>query len=277
MRAPYLPNGWVETRRAEAAQRRDARGLGFLDSRAEEYYYEDEWGWYYWDGYNGYWGDNNGGYADTLGNSSGWWADDSVQAILKTLDWWANLDNTIVMPDSTAPFLPNNTSGGGLPSGWPTPVYYDPWAGQGMPSYRDITGDLDYQTDYGSLLPGYCPKGSYHPLNDPYSCVPFPPKGKNSANPQQQAAQQARKQQQQQDKQCPKDPQGRPVWRNPQTGKCELAPQCPQGSRFDSTSRRCLTPAQFKQAYGDNSWLWWLLGGGAALLLLTRDNGGRRR
>ena len=174
----------------------------------------------------------------------------------------------------------------------------DTFAAGTEPSYRDITGDLDYQNSLwdwltnlgpgpaqldpqygpagtGQELPGYCPKGTYHPVNDPMACVPFPP---NDPNAKKQASA-AKKAQQTQDKACPKHPQGLPVWRNPQTGKCEVVPQCPQGAKFDSTTRRCLTPAQAKELYGDNNWLWWLLIGGGALLLVTRNNssGGRRR
>jgi len=177
-----------------------------------------------------------------------------------------------------------------------------------QPSYRDITGSLDYRDSIwdwltnlgpgpasrdsqygpagdGSTLPGYCPKGTYHPVNDPYACVPFPADN-NAAKKQ--AAQQKKAQQsaanalkaaqKKQDQSCPKHPQGLPVWKNPATGKCEVVPQCPQGSKFDSTAKRCLTAAQAKELYGDNSWLWWLLIGGGALLLVTKNNsGGRRR
>jgi len=179
---------------------------------------------------------------------------------------------------------------------------------QGTPSYRDITGNLDYRDSSwdwlnaigpgpasldpqygpagdGSMLPGYCPKGTYHPVNNPTACVPFPaddPNAKRQAQQQrkaqQQAAQAARKAQQQRDKTCPRDPQGRPVWKNPATGKCELVPQCPQGSKFDSTTKRCLNANELKQVYGDTNWLLWILLGGSALLLLSnRDSGGRKR
>lgn len=168
-----------------------------------------------------------------------------------------------------------------------------PFALPGFDPYRDIWPNFDDRSFGGSVdpgapqLPGYCPQGTYHPQNDPFTCVPFPENdstAKKRAQQQQQARQQAasalRKAQQQADKQCPKDPQGRPVWRNPQTGKCELVPQCPQGTKFDSTTRRCLTPAQAKQLYGDNSWLWWLLIAAGVLVVATRDgggSGGRRR
>lgn len=177
-----------------------------------------------------------------------------------------------------------------------------------LPSYRDITGDLDYRQNIwdwlinlgpgpasmdpqygpagdGSTLPGYCPKGTYHPANDPYACVPFP---NDNQAAKKQAAQQKKAQQsaanamkaaqKKQDQSCPKHPQGLPVWKNPQTGKCEVVPQCPQGSKFDSATRRCLTPAQTKELYGDNSWMWWILGavGAAVVVRGFADGRGRR-
>jgi len=180
-----------------------------------------------------------------------------------------------------------------------------------QPSYRDITGNLDYQNSLwdwltnlgpgpapldpqygpagdGADLPGYCPRGTYHPVNDPMACVPFPPNDPNAKKQassqqkaQQAAASAARKRQQAQDKTCPKDPQGRPVWKNPQTGKCELVPQCPPGQKFDSTTKRCLTTAQAKELYGDNNWLLWLLIAAGALVIVNSggsgSSGGRRR
>lgn len=183
--------------------------------------------------------------------------------------------------------------------------------GINQPSYRDVTGDLDYQPgiwdwlnnlgpgpaspdpQYGPAgtgqgLPGYCPRGTYHPVNDPFACVPFPPNdlsAKKQANAQQKAQQAAanaaKKAQQAQDKQCPKDPQNRPVWKNPATGKCELAPVCPPGAKFDSTTKRCLTAAQAKELYGDNNWLMWLLIAAGVLVIVKsgggNSGGGRRR
>lgn len=181
----------------------------------------------------------------------------------------------------------------------------------GQPNYRDITGSLDYRDNIwdwltnlglgpaaidpqygpagdGRLLPGYCPKGTYHPVSDPFACVPFPPNdpaAKKQASSQQKAqqaaAQAAKKAQQAQDKACPKDPQGRPVWRNPQTGKCELAPACPPGAKFDSITKRCLTTAQAKELYGENNWLMWLLIAAGALVIMNSggdsgSSGGRR-
>lgn len=177
-----------------------------------------------------------------------------------------------------------------------------------QPSYRDITGDLDYRPNFwdwlsdfgpgpaqldpqygpagdGSLLPGYCPKGTYHPVNDPFACVPFPPSDPNAKKPaaqkkaEQAAMNAAKKIQQAADKGCPKDPQGRPVWRNPQTNKCELKPPCGTGLKFDSTTRRCLTPAEVKELYGDNNWLIWALIALGVIVVVkgSGGSGGRRR
>jgi hypothetical protein len=40
------------------------------------------------------------------------------------------------------------------------------------------TIEPDYLVPYGgpttAPLPGYCPPGQYHPIDDPYACIPFP-------------------------------------------------------------------------------------------------------
>lgn len=175
----------------------------------------------------------------------------------------------------------------------PLPRGFDPFPLPPFESYRDIWPWPDRGPGPAELdlpappLPGYCPRGTYHPVNDPMACVPFPAdnneakkRAQQQQKAQQQAAQAMRRAQQQQDRGCPKDPQGRPVWKNPQTGKCELRPPCPQGQKFDSTTRRCLTPAQAKELYGDNNWLLWLLIAAGVVIIATRDGGGgggRRR
>lgn len=174
------------------------------------------------------------------------------------------------------------------------PRGFDPFALPPLESYRDIwpwlndfgPGPAPLDPSATPQLPGYCPKGTYHPVNDPFACVPFPPNdqtAKKQAQQQQQTRQQAaqamRRAQQQRDRQCPKLPNGQATVFNPQTGKCEAIPQCPPGAKFDSTTRRCLTPAQAKELYGDNNWLIWLLIA-AGVLVVTRDSGGgggRRR
>lgn len=140
------------------------------------------------------------------------------------------------------------------------------------------------------VLPGYCPQGQYHPIDAPLTCVPFPANdqaAKRSAQQQRQQAQAqaraARSAQNQQNQQCPKDPRGRPVWRNPKTGRCELVPTCPQGSRFDQVTNQCLTPTQQKGLYGSSNWWIWVIIGTSIYLVATRRQNdsylprGRRR
>jgi len=173
----------------------------------------------------------------------------------------------------------------------PLPRGFDPFPLPSLDSYGSIwpwpdRGPAPIAIDPSATpqLPGYCPRGTYHPVNDPTSCVPFPPNDPNAKRQQQQqqkaqqqAAQALRRAAQQADKQCPKDPQGRPVWRNPQTGKCELVPTCPQGSEFDSATRRCLTATQAKEIYGGNNWLLWLLIAAGVVVIASSNNGGGRR
>jgi len=184
-----------------------------------------------------------------------------------------------------------------------------------QPSYRDITGNLDYQNSLWDWLtnlgpgpapldPQYGPAGTgqglpkpcYGPTYHPYPighpqqdlCVPYPenaPSAKKQVNAEKKAQQAAlsaaKKAQQAADRACPKDPQGRPVWHNPTTNKCELVPPCTTpGTKFDSTTKRCLTAAQAKELYGDNNWLLWLLIAAGALVIINSgggSGGGRRR
>lgn len=280
----------VETGRAVARR----NGMGFLqfddEEYADDYFYPYESGGGYDFGGSGwdYWFGGSGGDSYDV-----WPSFDPIAlpdlGPAPTTGWWQDFYD-LFNPDPDVPTISINTV---EPGQWP--------------DYRTITGDLDYRPSIwdwlndlgpgpasmdpqygpagdGSTLPGYCPKGTYHPVNDPYACVPFP--ADNTAA-KKQAAQQKKAQQsaanamkaaqKKQDQSCPKHPQGLPVWKNPQTGKCEVVPQCPQGAKFDSATRRCLSAAQAKELYGDNSWLWWLIGGGAVFLLATRDSGGRRR
>ena len=161
---------------------------------------------------------------------------------------------------------------------------------------------------YGSNLPGYCPTGYYHPINDPYSCVPFPP---------------ATTQQQQQAAAAPKPPQqpppssqqgcpsgqyqsrryqrcmpipncaqlypgsvfnptteacvaggGCPVgyWSNPATRRCELIPQCPQvGYTFNTLNGVCGPNPSGASFFDEIPWWLWL--GLLAILVLSGGNG----
>lgn len=282
----------METGR-EAVRRRN--GLGFAAGDywdfEGDYDYGNNWDW--WFGGGG--GDSYTDY-DFLMIEGGdqWPSFDPIplpeMGPAPTTGWWQDFYD-LFSPDPDAPTLTIDTVEAG---NWP--------------DYRTITGGLDYQSNiwdwltnlgpgpaqldpqYGPandapLLPGYCPKGTYHPVNDPFACVPFPandPNAKKQASSQQKAQQAAanaaKKAQQQQDKACPKHPQGLPVWKNPATGKCEVVPQCPQGAKFDSTTKRCLTSAQAKELYGEsNWWIWLLIAGGALVVMNSGDSGGSGR
>ena len=74
--------------------------------------------------------------------------------------------DTFVFPGNDAAFLPANT---GTNQGGDFWGFGDDFWG----SLRDaISGALGGNNP---PLLGYCPGGTYHPLNDPYACVPFPP------------------------------------------------------------------------------------------------------
>ena len=242
---------------------------GFSDYSAGGDYYYDDWGWY--DPYNdewGYWGDYQADPYSDLQSTLDWWGNLDSSApfeydpltntyrfpepntvndfsdLQSTLDWWASLSQT---PVSNDPWLPDN--------------FWDWLTG----TIEDIPG----VTPTNPNLPGYCPAGTYHPVDNPLACVPFPtdPTANRAAQQQrkqqqqaaQKAAQAAKAAQKKQDQTCPKDAQGRQQWKNPQTGKCEPIPACPQGMVFDSASRRCLSPQQVKEIYGENNWLIWAL------------------
>ena len=275
----------METGRATV---RNQNGLGF--AAGDQY---DGGGDYFYDDFGNYW---EWSWFDTGGGGD-----------LPSFDW---IDWPGFLPADSSPsgndarydfdwsqywsdFFSGNLETINTSAPTPLPRGFDPFELPPFDSYRDIWPWPDRGPGPAELdlpptpLPGYCPRGTYHPVNDPMACVPFPAdnneakkRAQQQQKAQQQAAQAMRRAQQQQDRGCPKDPQGRPVWKNPQTGKCELKPPCPQGQKFDSTTRRCLTPAQAKELYGDNNWLLWLLIAAGVVIIATRDGGGgggRRR
>lgn len=97
-------------------------------------------------------------------------------------------------------------------------------------------------------LPGYCAAGTYHPANDPCSCVPFPQATTNAPKPPTGTAPAPAP--------APKPPAPAPKppaqqscppgqQRNPATGQCQTpmpAPRCPTGYTYNPTYQRCLAP-----------------------------------
>ena len=158
------------------------------------------------------------------------------------------------------------------------------WFGDFAPAY--VPEDLDgssgapWETPTNaSRLPGVCPPGFYHPMSDPYSCVPFPPRQPQKPQQRPQQKPQPKPQQKPQPQPCPPG-----MTRALLTGKC----QCPARSKWNAQTQRCereTTPAtplvnrtlpngQPKQAMP-----WWvlLIGAGVAYKLVSDDGGSRRR
>lgn len=149
-------------------------------------------------------------------------------------------------------------------------------------------------------VPGYCPQGQYHPINDPFSCVPFPPadtaqgqqarRQQQQRQAQQQAQQRAAQRQAQQQRQptqqeldaiC-KQRFGPNASYDPQKRACVMAgqsaalPQCPvKTDSFNSQSGRC----------EPSPWTGYLMYGALALLALyaishaggSEQNRGKRK
>jgi len=144
-------------------------------------------------------------------------------------------------------------------------------------------------------LPGYCGSGTYHPANDPYSCVPFPADPTARRKAQQSKATQGKTQQKRQTANAQPCPTGQARWpytskcvpqqcasgtqRNRATGACDRATsqqratnnarsaQCPSGKVLNSKTRKCVTPGETGDEY---SILIWLLLGAVGLYAVAK-------
>lgn len=200
--------------------------------------------------------------------------------------WWRVVRQPVMIPGILRRrgmgFLPTETGGGGDTGGfWDSfpwdqfPVDYG--GNQGLDIFFNGS---DFLPTYGpgsqdasvAPAPGVCPRGTYHPPNDPYACIPFPgsatgttparPTPQGTPRPQPTAA-----------GACPK-----PFVYDPKTKKCVLPP-CPQGQTFSITAGKCVPNAQLKPADRviDREFPWWLIvAGGVLLLAITKPTGGRR-
>ncbi len=130
-------------------------------------------------------------------------------------------------------------------------------------------------------LPGYCPAGTYHPIDDPFACVPFPtdpaqpgqtprtparptPGPMTRAGAQPPKCPQGQIFSQQLNRCIPQCPAGQMF--NPQTNKCQAAPKCPTGMQFDQSRGTCVQITA-QQGSGFPWWIWLLIAGGAAMAL----------
>lgn len=176
-------------------------------------------------------------------------------------------------------FLPTETGGdsGGWADDWSW--FWDQFPVDWGSNPREMIFDFPpiYGPETGATtapLPGYCPQGTYHPISDPYACVPFPDSTTGQPAPKRTTPAQrpgVTRPKPTAAGQCPP-----PFVYDPKQKKCVLPP-CPPGQAYSLTQRKCVPVAQLKPAdqVNDDGFPWWLvIAGGAVLIALTS---GRRR
>lgn len=255
------------------------RGLGFLPSGSggeigggldwfDEWLFAD----YFWPEYIGggdYWSNFDPVTGDYVGAGDWWKNFDPV-----TGDWLESI-GTVETIDTTEP--------GTLPSG-PSGNWW-----QGLVDWFNGIVSPNYRPDFSSptpappqvQLPGDCPAGTYHPIDDPFTCVPFPtdpaqpgqtprtparptPGPMTRAGAQPPKCPQGQIFSQQLNRCIPQCPAGQMF--NPQTNKCQAAPKCPAGMQFDQSRGTCVQVLA-QQGSGFPWWIWLLIAGGAAMAL----------
>ena len=209
------------------------KGLGFLwwgggeSGGGEDIYGDYDYLFDYGGNYNG--GGDFWGFDDPFwsGGGNDFWGFDN--------DYWGGYydpaRDAFVFPGNDAAFLPANTG---------TNQGGDFW-GFGGDFWSGLQDAINNALGSNNVpLLGYCPGGTYHPLNDPYSCVPFPPETPEFEKQQRAAAAHkaaqdavraaAKKQQQQQG--CP-----------PNTGLVKNAQGqcvCPPGYAPNAQLKKCV-------------------------------------
>lgn len=160
-------------------------------------------------------------------------------------------------------FLPTGTATGTGTYGTPD----DNWQG-----LLDWWNDLVNSVTNNPPLLGYCPDGTYHPLNDPYACVPFPPETPEFEKQQRaavahKAAQDALKAQQRAQRQQQQCPPNTGLVKNAQ-GQCV----CPPGYAPNAQLKKCVlvNPALAAQSKQSPDWLKWALLAGVVVLVVKR-------
>ena len=207
------------------------------------------------------------GFDDSYWQSGGgdFWGFDNPYWQGADYEYFDPLTNTWTLGiDSSSNFAQTNQG----QSGFDWQSLLDWWA--------QLTGNLPGATsDAGSgstpQLPGYCPGGTYHPLNDPFACVPFPPntdattrqRQTDAGNAANKAAQAAAARAQQQSQGCP-----------PNTGLVKNAQGqcvCPPGYVPNAQLKKCvLVNASLAAQSNQPDWLKWLLLAGFVVLVVKR-------
>ena len=247
---------------------------------------------FYWDGdiggaedvdpYLGYGWFDGGGGGDWRSNF------DSEGDYLPGYNWWDNFDpntgdyvgsgDTIFVGQTDAP-APVPPAGGDWES------FLSPWP-YSPPPIDSPYGSGPQPAAPGSTLPGYCPAGTYHPMDNPYACVPFPNQGQQGRGqqPGKSGGQQQGKgssggsgSQQKPPQPCPK---GKVL--NMRTGQCVTPPKCPQGLVFDPQRNTCVKPSTANPTAAASlaGWPWWvwaLIAGGVIYATSGDGSEGRRR
>jgi len=192
-------------------------------------------------------------------------------------------------------FLYDPGTGGG---GWDS---WDDWGGWGYgDDYWGAGSSWDSfapspsggYRDYNAILPGYCPPGYYHPIEDPFNCVPFPVQAPGSGGSQSGGSGGGGASRPGQSGGPPAPagpPRTTPAAPCPppyrlENGRC-VPPPCPEGQMWVDPRRQCETiyrtqtqpPAGLPQGTmaqpGGVPWWLWAILGGAVLIAATK--GGR--
>jgi hypothetical protein len=296
MKKLRLRNGQIGFYNQHTGQVIPARGgIGFLDAYGYGGSGYDSGGYDYGYDSGDYWGDS-GFYDELPGAGLPFDVGLSEQPDIYSggEDWWANFNaegDYGVTPD----FEPIST--------------YEPYAQDTLPDLSSYDpGYVDVGIEIPDIewapfedtsvppppLPRYCPGGTYHPIDAPYSCVPFPaaPTASQKQAQQKQAAKQAALQKAKEKAQqpCPSGQVRNPATgqcvpsacqpglvRHPKTGQCVPMPNCPEGYLFNVQSLKCEQPSSgiLDAIKGVPWWVWALIAGAA--VVGGRDDSGRYR
>lgn len=207
-----------------------------------------------WDSPGGWWDVSGGGYGLDF-----WGLDDA--------SYWDYFGYTVGPAYTPGPGTSFNVDFGFLPS---SPGVNTSGSNSGF--WDGVQRAIDALTGGGGnppLLP-YCPGGTYHPQDNPYSCVPFPPETPEFEKQQRaaaahKAAQDALKAQQRAQQQQQGCPPNTGLVKNAQ-GQCV----CPPGYAPNAQLKKCVlvNASLAAQANQAPDWLKWAILAGVVVLVV---------